>query len=324
MSNASGARWDERELANPCHLRNCAVCCGLPLDYPGFLRSFHESSNITLARAMEGNWREYNEQILTPLEAALRKFESEFGTTVLRRTTLDDLQTLSTTKDVIVVVTHWQSPAFTGTDILDPERFVQRTQSDEHWVACEVWNAIQARSARVWDIFGSDPLAHAKRCDQLADFIASALNDHIGSAEMTLETNGDEYFSDDRAAIRQRAGLASVVRLRIEDYFGDIIAPGKSMELSEGMASVWPLLLQPDTRSIVFDLSMCGSTEFSDMATLHRPRMRVIGRFERTNLPPCLLLLDRTFSILRQSHCSYLEARAEAMLDLNEHFRKLK
>lgn len=334
MAIVSDARWGERELANPCLLRNCAVCYGLPWDRASFLRSLHETSDVTFARNMAGDrplttswletlWCEYNEQLLTPAKAAFRKFEAAYGVTVLRYTKREDLIRLSTTKDVVVVLTHWQSPVFTSADIVNPEKVLQLAESDPNWLNREVTKTIQSISNRLWEIFGRDSVTRARRHGQLPDLIASALNRLVDDTAMPSRSTGDDYLSDDRADIRQRAKLGSVVRVRVEARFGDAIAHGRSMELSEGMVSAWPLVVQPDTRSLVFDLCMCRGTEFSEMAALHRPRMRVIGRFAPTNLPPCLLLVDRTFSILKQSSCSYLDARAQAVIELGDHFRKL-
>jgi hypothetical protein len=326
--------WDEREQVKPCLLSNCAFCIGLPMDRESMLRSLQHDGDETFAMIMARDkprtvsylnelWNEYFDQVIVPVKGACEKFESQFGITVLTNTTLESLHQLTMVKDAVVLLTHWLPPRFVPADILEPEQFLQLAEEDGHWVNRDVKKAIASMPRSVWPPFAK-PVDLARKQRRLPEFVADALNrliDHVSYPDQPDAAT--VYRDNERAGLSGRAGLGAITRVLVEARFGKTIAWGRCMEFSNGMNSPWPLIHQPDTHPFVMDLSMCMSTQFSEIARI-RPRMRVIGHFELTAPAPCMLLLDRTFQILSERRHSYLEARALAMIQLRKHFRELK
>jgi hypothetical protein len=265
--------------------------------------------------------RVYQAQVVRPTLAACEKFRA-IGVTVRRRALPSEIAQLARTKRVLILWTHWGQLSFRRDEIKNPEEAVQLALQGDHWVHSEVRRAFQAGK---WTIWKSDPrraVDRARRHGDLKRFLADSLNAAVANTEKVRDTARDREFLLDRSDTPTAQSMhdkPATTRVLIEQHFGDTIEPGRPLELSDGMHTVWELsCLLPDDRWLILDFTVCKSTEIAEVLRSTRPRIRVIGHYHETDMATGALLVDRTLEQLIARSRGYLDARALAVRQLGD------
>lgn len=246
--------------------RDCALAVGIPLTREQFLEDLARpeandyASHFKRTSGYAGHSDEFFADLFDQSASTARRVCDEVerrGVRVLRGARAGDMPELFHRFQVVTLVTHWRFPSILPEEILDERALLLALAAPAGRMQQAASRAVRTRTPEIFDNGDAQTLAASP--DRLRATLAAALNRVAADAHAHYNSEGDAPqpapTSDD-----PEDALLRLTRDELEHVFDGLIAPGKSLEFADGMASSRDLVAAiPAGYDGVLDLTTCNS-----------------------------------------------------------------
>lgn len=297
---------------------DCALLFGIPIQKEEYLLRLAESDYLRTYRGKpEENWNEsYDKFIAKPFRDLARQAQEMINVEVRTGATLTDLEAVSKTARVIVLVSHWKNYGFPNDDFVKPtdeikfaEAAAQATEPLARWLTQTFerhgMGRDRAKSRSLFNWF--DSIKALWEPDKtIREILEQALDATIQN-DLPLIEGVSEYVESELKRRSRRRDL-------MDNLFSNLILPGNRLELFDGLHDCTTI-----SRSIhgefrgVLDLTTCTSTILADHVSAdHQYRFRVV-QFSKNQEPIwATAVLNAALTLMSKGY-GYLDARQRSL-----------
>ncbi|MEM6252795.1 MAG: hypothetical protein AAF821_07725 [Cyanobacteria bacterium P01_D01_bin.156] len=301
---------------------NVAILFGIPIHEASFLSRVAESDYLRLYRSSLKNRDEYDKYIAEPFRDMATQVDQHSNFEVRTGATLKDLQEVSKTANVIIVVSHWKNYGFSNNDIIRPvnkNSFAKAaSQSDDplaQWLAHRLNRHLEAGKHQKSTFMASwlDSIRNLWRTElTLRDILEQALDVPLENELPQIEEVSQHVESDLTRRTRRRRWM--------DMLFANLVLPGNRLELFDGLHNSAAIAQSIDKSfNGVLDLTACTSTALADyISNYHQYRFRVVQFSENQEPVWAATVLKITLKSLLgyrdpADSAHYLDARQHAI-----------
>ncbi len=292
-----------------------AILLGIPVTRDAFCERAADprwdyGRKLLSVRSAEQVFEQIYEPVCTVANDLLRRAESE-GVAVCLNACLEDLQSVSYTHDVLIIVAHWRNFVVEDSDLLEgwPIRLAQGAKDDVlRYLVGEITR--RAGAARVI-LEGS--LANDR---ELRRRVVTAMNQLIDTGKLT------PFLPAEVSGITTHSLITKTLsRDLLDNAFSGALRHGNQLELADGLHTVSAInaAIDPAFRGLI-DLSCCTSSVLGTYLKLMRGDTLQVMMGDHLIVPaPQLRLIERTLElIVLQPSTGYLEAKTVLVDGLGE------
>jgi hypothetical protein len=270
-------------IQQPVRPSDCALAIGVPITREAFLRDLKSPDMKDYAfhfkrmNFIPGVSDEYFGNLFEPTAKVVRRVCDEveaLGVHVVRAAELCHLVDLLSRFKVVTLVTHWRFMKLRPEDILDVRLLWESLSAPPGRVHSAVARAVSKEDPNLLDATNAPHLESADIRFRLANSLTSV----VVASHRAYKTSEDTTGADPVAPPGDT--LERLTRVELEQSFAGLIAPGKSVELSDCMRGVNEIVASvPATFDGLFDLTTCNSV--------------ILGKAIKASRPHCVVAMNR-------------------------------
>jgi hypothetical protein len=284
--------------------KSLALLLGLPAHEASFYARIGSSDFLSrYSPATKHTWEQYFDQVGRRF-LDLGNFASRLGFAVFWNAGLRELASATQDFKAVVVLSHWKGPGISHDDLVDQDidKYISFLGGDN----------------------GGDVAALKARLEALRNPDLKGLTKAL-STFLDNESSLNEMLEGEYEVVASPFAQRSANRDALDNMFAGLLRPGNRIELSDGLhdKETVAAAIAPKFDGVL-DLTTCTSTYLSDyLGRIARGRFLSI-QFDNPQVAAyASLLLRHTFKLYR-SGTSYLNARRQALLDLEEVLKRIK
>ena len=293
-------RVAERSAATPPEA--CGLALALPMDLAAieaaltggpFADYVGRAASLGSARRI---WEHGFDRVAAGADTLARE-ASDFGVTVARNATLEDLRQLFSTCTVVTVIAHWRGPEISRADLrTEPAAVVDRLANERSQTA----DLLRAGLPRDWQLRITRADGPAGQSSRLTELLDGRLR---REPSLVPPPDGMTWHMDP-------VSLWHFNRAVLDDWWPKAFVPGNRLELADGPHAPDAIAAcVPDAWSGIADLSNCRSAQLIDNVKQGRSDRIVIANEQETNPLSRMALLAAIYGLLAKGSGTYADAR---------------